>query len=189
MLKGINLDPEGNNSLGLLKGLSLDLGTANETSNLSDRPCSSFISVLVFVVEVQNEVMEGGRWFVLFRWRVGFGSASNRKCRIRIRIKSEKTNPDLDPHQGDADPLSLFEAVLRIWVRMFLGFLDPDQDPLIRGMDPDPSIKQNGKKNVDSVLWLLFDFLSLKSDVNVPSKSNKQKNFFFKLVFCWRLGG
>ncbi len=61
MLKGINLDPEGNNSLGLLKGLSLDLGTANETSNLSDRACSSFISVLVFVVEVQNGVMEGGR--------------------------------------------------------------------------------------------------------------------------------
>jgi hypothetical protein len=26
---------------------------------------------------------------------------------------------------------------------------------------------------------------SLKNDVNVPSKSNKQK----KIVFCWRLGG
>jgi hypothetical protein len=36
---------------------------------------------------------------------------------------------------------------------MFLGLLDPDQDPLGRGMDTDPSIiKQNGKKNVDSVL-------------------------------------
>jgi hypothetical protein len=67
--------------------------------------------------------------------------------------QSEKRNPDLDPHQGDADPQSLFEAVLRIRIRMILGLLDPDQDLLVRGMDPGPSIiKQNGKKNVDSVL-------------------------------------
>jgi hypothetical protein len=34
----------------------------------------------------------------------------------------------------------ILAAVLRI--RMFLGFLDPDLDPLVRGMvpDPDPSI-------------------------------------------------
>ncbi len=38
------------------------------------------------------------------------------------------------------------------------------------------------------VLWLFFDFLSLKNDVNVPSKSNMQENFF-KLVFCLRLEG
>ncbi len=31
-----------------------------------------------------------------------------------------------------------FEAVLRIWIHMFLGL--PDPDPLVRGMDPDPSI-------------------------------------------------
>jgi hypothetical protein len=33
------------------------------------------------------------------------------------------------------------EAVLRIRIRrirMFLGLLDPDPDPLVRGMDPDP---------------------------------------------------
>jgi hypothetical protein len=29
----------------------------------------------------------------------------------------------------------------------------------------------------------LFDFLSLKNDVNVPSKSNKQKTFFFNWFF------
>jgi hypothetical protein len=41
----------------------------------------------------------------------------------------------------------MFNAVLRIriWIRilqihMFLGLLDPDPDPLVRGMDPDPSI-------------------------------------------------
>ncbi len=34
-------------------------------------------------------------------------------------------------------------AVLRIHrIHMFLGLLDPDQDPLVRGMDPDqdPSV-------------------------------------------------
>jgi hypothetical protein len=29
--------------------------------------------------------------------------------------------------------------------------------------------------------------LELKNDVNIPSKSNKQKTFVFKLAFCWRL--
>ncbi len=43
---------------------------------------------------------------------------------------------------------------------MFLGLQDPD---------PDPS-----KKNLDSYYFVtLFDFLSLKNDVNVASKSNK----------------
>jgi hypothetical protein len=62
-----------------------------------------------------------------------------------------------------------------------LGLPDPDPDPLVRGMDPDPAsdpsiIMQNSKKNLDSFYFVtLFDFLSLKNDVNVPSKSNKQK--------------
>ncbi len=34
------------------------------------------------------------------------------------------------------------------------------------------------KTLIPTVLWPLFDFLSLKNYVNVPSKSNKQKNFF-----------
>jgi hypothetical protein len=34
-----------------------------------------------------------------------------------------------------------------------------------------------------------FDGLSLKKDVNIPSKSNKQKSFEKKIVFCWRLEG
>jgi len=29
----------------------------------------------------------------------------------------------------------------------------------------------------------------MKTDVNVPSKSNKQKNFLLKLRFCWCLEG
>jgi hypothetical protein len=40
--------------------------------------------------------------------------------------------------------------------------------------DPD-SNKQKSKKNLYTVLWL-YDFLSSKTDVNVHSKNNKQKN-------------
>ncbi len=70
-------------------------------------------------------------------------------------------------------------AVLRIliWISkigMFLGLLDPDT--LVRGTDPDPSIiKQNSKKNLDSYCFeLLSDFLSVKTEVNEASKSNKR---------------
>ena len=44
-------------------------------------------------------------------------------------------------------------AVLRIWIRiprihMFLGLLDldPDPDPLVRGMDPDPDLDPSNIK-------------------------------------------
>jgi hypothetical protein len=78
------------------------------------------------------------------------------------------------------------KSVLRIRIRirnhrihMFLGLLDPDPDLLVRCMDPDPDpsiIKQKCKKNLSfTVLCILFDFLSLKNDVKVPSKSNMQK--------------
>ncbi len=51
--------------------------------------------------------------------------------------------------------------------------------------DPDPSIiKKNSQKTwIPTVLWLLYDFLSLKNDVNVPSKSNKQKKLEEKKFF------
>ncbi len=43
------------------------------------------------------------------------------------------------------------------------------------------------KTSFPTALWLLFDFLYLKNDVNVPSKSNKQKNFFISfLLASWR---
>ncbi len=62
---------------------------------------------------------------------------------------------------------------------MFLGLQDPDRDPLVRGMDPDPDtaldpdpdpsiIMQNSKHNLDSSYFVtLFEFLSLKNDGNV----------------------
>jgi hypothetical protein len=79
---------------------------------------------------------------------------------------------------------------------MFEGL--PDPDPLIRYMDPDPALDPNlstillssskkSKKNLDSYCFVtsfaLF-ILYLENDINVPTKSNNQKNFF-KLVFCW----
>jgi hypothetical protein len=55
-----------------------------------------------------------------------------------------------------------------------------------RDRDPDPeqirillSSCKNSKKNLDSYCFVtLFDLLSLKNYVNVPSKSNKQKKLF-----------
>jgi hypothetical protein len=61
---------------------------------------------------------------------------------------------------------------------MFLSLLDPDPT-----LDPDLALDRillspckNSKKNLDSYYFVtLFDFLSMKNDVNVASKSNKQK--------------
>jgi hypothetical protein len=63
---------------------------------------------------------------------------------------------------------------------MFLGLLDPDPYPFVRGMDPDPSvIKEYIKKN----LGTLFYFLFLKNDVNVQSYKQKQKSVFKNCFF------
>ncbi len=63
--------------------------------------------------------------------------------------------------------------MVRFRIRRFLGL--PDPDPLVRGTDPDPSIikqKKVRRTMIPTVLWI-----SLKNDVNVALKSNKQKNF------------
>jgi hypothetical protein len=110
---------------------------------------------------------------------------------------------DMLLHNYDiAQVVLLWEAVLRIRIRsripirrmhMFLAVPNPDLDPLLRGTDPDPDpsiIKKNSMKNIDSygstVLWLLYEFLSLKNDLNVALKSNKQKN---KMIFSCHLEG
>jgi hypothetical protein len=47
-----------------------------------------------------------------------------------------------------------------------------------------PFCRKNSKKKFVSYSFLTFyDFLSVKNDVNVPSKSNKQKNLEKKIVF------
>ncbi len=77
-------------------------------------------------------------------------------------LRNSVTDPDPDP----PDP-------------HVFGPLDPGPDPLVRGMDPGPdpsSSCKNSKKILDSYYFVtLFDFLSLKNDVNEPSKSIEQK--------------
>jgi len=42
-------------------------------------------------------------------------------------------------------------------IHMFLGLPAPDPDPLVKGMDPDPSvIKKNRKKSLDSYFFWTF---------------------------------
>jgi hypothetical protein len=67
----------------------------------------------------------------------------------------------------DSRLLSVFRIQIRIH-RSHVFFSLPDPDPSI--------IMQNNKKNLESYYFVtLFDFLSLKNNVNVPSKTNKQK--------------
>ncbi len=47
----------------------------------------------------------------------------------------------------------------------------------IRNLLSSSKISMVRKTLIPTVLWLLFDFLSLKNDVTVHSKSNKQKSF------------
>ncbi len=71
---------------------------------------------------------------------------------------------DLQAYKGGIRNYAI-KSVLRIPMRMFLGLPDPHPDPLVTNTEPapDPSIiKWN------TVLGLLYDILSLKSDVNVP---------------------
>jgi hypothetical protein len=69
---------------------------------------------------------------------------------------------------------------------MFLVLPDPDSDPLVRSIDPDPSIikQKQEEKNLDS--YCIVTFLGLfifENDVNIPSKSNKQKKCIKKISF------
>jgi hypothetical protein len=43
------------------------------------------------------------------------------------------------------------------------------------------------KTLIPTVLWLLYDFLSLKNDVTVASKSNKLKNLEEEIIFSCHL--
>ncbi len=72
-----------------------------------------------------------------------------------------------------------------------LGLLYPY--PVVRGIDPGP-VRIRILLSPSKIWFLLLcdffcDFLSLKNDVNVPSKSNKKKSFFEKISFLltsWR---
>jgi hypothetical protein len=69
-------------------------------------------------------------------------------------------NPDPpDPHVFG--PPGSGSTSIEVWIRILL------------------SSCKNSKKNLDSYYFVtLFDFLTLKNDVNVASKSNKQKKLY-----------
>jgi hypothetical protein len=83
-----------------------------------------------------------------------------------MSVKSSVANPDPNP---DPDP----------------------QDPHVFG--PPGSFYHHAKivrkTLIPPFLRLFLTFLSLKKDVNVPLKSNKEKKLNKKLVFCWHLEG
>jgi hypothetical protein len=66
---------------------------------------------------------------------------------------------------------------------MFLGLLDPDPLLLVRGTDPDPDPSVIKQEKPEILLFsLLYDFLSLKNDVNVASKVISQKTWLFIIL-------
>jgi hypothetical protein len=98
---------------------------------------------------------------------------------------------------GIVPPLAVFRIRIRIRfhrIHVFSGL--PDSDPLDRGMDPDPALDpdpdpsitcKNNEKNLESYYFVtLFDFLSLKINVNVPYLPTviRRKNCVKKLVFA-----
>jgi hypothetical protein len=105
--------------------------------------------------------------------------------RLAEELGHQPHNPII--HQNFIEPASphyYLRAVLRIRrIRMlFLGLLDPD--PLVRrygsgsGSGSFYHTAKIVRKTLIPTVWrLLYDFLTLKNDVNVLSKSSKQKNF------------
>jgi hypothetical protein len=59
---------------------------------------------------------------------------------------------DLRPEQQETRRQVYALAVLRIGIRMFLDLLDPDRDPVVRGMDPDPDPSIYSSKNSKKTL-------------------------------------
>jgi hypothetical protein len=86
-------------------------------------------------------------------------------------------------NEFEADIFRLREPVLRIRIRRIHMFFWPGSGSASQRSGSGSFYHQAKlvrKTLIPTVLWLLFDFLSLKNYVNVPSKSksNKQKYFF-----------
>ncbi len=66
------------------------------------------------------------------------------------------------------------------WIQVVRG-MAPDPDLVL---EPDPEPSKYSKKHLDSYYFLTsFWLFIIENDVNVPSKSEKQKNFFFNKFF------
>ncbi len=92
--------------------------------------------------------------------------------------RDKTTAPSITVHR------ERFHPVLRIRIRIFLSTLDSDllsqRDGSGSGSFSDHA-KIIRKILFPTVLWLFYGFLSLKNEVNIPSKSKKLKN-----VASWR---
>jgi hypothetical protein len=79
--------------------------------------------------------------------------------------------------------LKALQAVFRIRIHVFFGLPDPVWIRLWIRIRILLSSYKNNKKNLESYYFVtLFDFLSLKNNVNVPSKVTSRKNCVKKLV-------
>jgi hypothetical protein len=97
-------------------------------------------------------------------------------------FKSSVADPDPNPDPHLFGPPGSGSTSQEVWIRIRIRLLLWIRIRILL------SSCKNSKKNLDSYYFVtLFDFLSLKNDVNVPSKSNKQKNCVKKFVFCWHL--
>ena len=102
--------------------------------------------------------------------------------RIRIRVTKHIRIPEPDP-----DPHHLPVLRIRIRIHMFLDLLDPDLEPLVRGMDGSGSFfhhaKTVWKTLIPSILGLFLNFYFEKWYKCSFKKSNAGKNFVKKLFF------
>ncbi len=124
--------------------------------------------------------------FYVFLWRIiswNFNKFNNKNVSQTFTILNLHVAEALSRNANLTQNNSYDRAVLHTGIRirridMVLGIKNPDTGPLVRGKDLDPiKIKKIVRKTlIPTVFWLLFDFLSLKNDVNVHSKSNEQKN-------------
>ncbi len=72
------------------------------------------------------------------------------KRHIWIRIGTLLTN--VLKTECDMDEYT-FESVLWIRIHVFLGLQDPDPDPLVRGMDPDPALDPDPDPSIIMQIW------------------------------------
>ncbi len=151
----------------------------------------------VFYKHLCSETGAGNWNFLPLRNRSAFRIQFWSEAEINIMIKVEKVNKWKKMKTFSAT-MPLLTLKRQNFVKLFHSVPDPDPNP----DPPDPHVfgplgsgstsqryesgsgsfyhkaKILRKTVISTVLWLLFDFLSLKNDVKVPSKSTMQKNFF-----------
>jgi hypothetical protein len=82
---------------------------------------------------------------------------------VRVSVRTSVADPDPNPDPPDPHVLGLLDPdhQSEVWIRIRILL----------------SLSKNNIKTIDFYCFVTF-FLSLKIDVNVPLKSNMQKNFF-----------